>query len=103
MDGTDERRARRDENDDTIGRQRRVECQGRIVVGDHGAKTLRQQRLVGGQRIRHRLDGEARLEIGEIRQLGHEGAVDDDELAEAGAGEQVLGLARPRLGGIVGQ
>ncbi len=54
------------------------------------------------QRLRHRADGEARLQAGEIGELGHEGAVHKHDAAAFDRGERRAGVLGARLGGDVG-
>ena len=71
-------------------------------VGDDLAEHGRHLRIAGRQRLRHRADGEARLQAGKIGELGHEGAVDKHDAAAFDRGEHRARVLGARLGGGVG-
>ena len=93
---------RRNRDHDAVAGQRGVERERGIVGGHHRAQTLRQHGLVQGQRFRHRANGKAGFETGQVGQLCDEGAVDQHQAAKAKAGEQPSGVLRPRLCDCIG-
>ena len=68
--GRSTRRALGDVNDRAVAHQRGVERDHALALGRHDlAEMRRDQRIAGGQRLRHRADGQAGRQIGEVGQV----------------------------------
>ena len=96
-----QRRARGNLDHDAVAHERGVECD-RDVIGRYDPPELPNDRRVAGrQRLRHRADGETRLDPREVGQFRHEGAVDQHDAPALDRGERRAGILGARLRGRV--
>jgi hypothetical protein len=85
-----------------ITHQRGIERDHAFAIGRHHlSEMLCEQRIAGGQRLRHRADTHARRQIRHLGQFGYERPVDKDDALRIHVPDQATGILRRRLGGIV--
>ena len=87
---------------DAVAHESGVERHRHVVGRDELAKMRYHLRIADRQRLRHRTDGEAFLEIGKIGQLRHKRAVDEDDAATLDRCQRRAGVPRARFGGGAG-
>ncbi len=101
MDRPLKRRARRHMDHRAIAHQRRVERDRDVIGVESFADMRRDQRVALGERLGQRADGQARLRR-QVRQLRHEGTVDEGELAAIDTGEDLARFLGSRLSRRIG-
>ena len=102
MDRPRERDSLRDMDHRAVTHERGIE-RDRHIVGRHQLAQMGDELLIaGGEPLRHRADREAGFQVGEIGELRHEGAVDEDDRARLDRGEHGDRVLGARLRGRIG-